>query len=206
MSLWLLPSSALSVPRAYRCHLVHESSYSVGRGLGGGQDGLCWAELRHNNGWVVLLYQHVFLSVSLPPFFCCFYHLHPAPITSRKSRAVHLVRYHRSCVVTSGCCDSHWLCILCQTIPVLSTLFQAGRQVFRCRSGIELPGAHSVSIFWPCYMYSKWLFTVTSIFKTRFCLLGLKVLHNLVRKSFCWIMHHIKVPISRRIHFTNVFW
>lgn len=92
-----------------------------------------------------------------------------------------------------------------------STLFQAGRQVFRCRSGIELPAAHSVSIFWPCYMYSKWfiVFIVTSIFKTRFCLLGLKVLHNLVRKSFEFfarIMLHIKVPTSRRIQFTSVFW
>lgn len=190
MSLWLCFLPRLSLSHALtaatwfmKVPILWDEGWKGGRTVCAGQSsGITMDEL--------CCYINIYSSPSpSPPFFCCFYHFHRGPISNRKSWAVHLVRYHRFCVVTSGCRDSHRLCILCQTIPVLSTLFQAGRQVFRCRSGIELPAAHSVSIFWPCYMYSKWLFIVTSIFKTRFCLLELKVLHNLVRKSFwvfCW--------------------
>lgn len=76
---------------------------------------------------------------TIPAPFCCFYHFHHWPISSRKSCAWHSLR-----TVTSGFSD------VSQSLHYHSN-FSCARQVFRCRSGIEPPAlfraVHSEPIF-----------------------------------------------------------
>lgn len=151
----VFPSSALSVRRGHRRPLGSWTFLFSATRVGRERDCQFWAELRLNNA---LLYQHLFLSVCpqqpphhhpspIPALFCCFNHFYHGPISSMKSRALHLLR-----TVTSGFSDvsqsQHY-----------HSCFSCARQVFRCRSSIEplalFRALHSEPIFWPRYMYSK---------------------------------------------------
>lgn len=121
---WLCFLTRLSLSRAVTAApLVHERSYSLQQGLGG--SGTVSSEQSSGSTMGELCcYINIYSSLSaIPPphppnpaLFCCFNHSHHGPISSRKSRALHLL-----CAVTSGFNDLHWLCNLC-TITLISGL------------------------------------------------------------------------------------
>lgn len=63
MSPWLCFLPQLSVPRGHHRPLSSWTFLFSATRVGRERDCQFWAELRLNNGWTVLLYQHLFLSV-----------------------------------------------------------------------------------------------------------------------------------------------
>lgn len=147
MSPWLCFLPQLSLSGAVTAApLVHERSYSLQQELGG--SGTVSSE--QSSGSTMHCYINIYSSLSapsnhphphphIPALFCCFNHFHHGPISSRKSRALHLLR-----TVTGGFSDvsqsQHY-----------HSCFSCARQVFRCRSSIEplalFRAVHSAPIF-----------------------------------------------------------